>query len=187
MVILRATVKVLRSLPESAAEDDRSDTALGDWYVNRLVVDRRPLLLCVSSTSLLSILAPARDVRSLPQRFPGIVADRLRRFGIPLESIESELNAMHEVRVGRTQDRSDLGTMVDFAKAVPYYLPINGWDATTLRDAEDRLAKTPCRVVGRFKDVIFPEKTTPELLRGKWASSRKAPVLKLVQKPPRQA
>jgi len=28
-----------------------SDTALGDWYVNRLIVDRQPLLLLVSAAS----------------------------------------------------------------------------------------------------------------------------------------
>jgi hypothetical protein len=55
MVLLRATQKVLRLLPESAGGViDSSTTALGDWYVNRLIVDRQPLLLLVSSTSRLA-------------------------------------------------------------------------------------------------------------------------------------
>ena len=67
MVILRATQKVLKTLPESADDSDSSDTALGDWYVNRITLDRQPLLLLVSAKSLLSMLAPAKNVKSLPR------------------------------------------------------------------------------------------------------------------------
>ena len=82
MVVLRATRKVLRTLPSITANDTASDTALGDWYVNRVVVDRQPLLLLVSSLSLLAIIAPARKVRDLPKRLPRVVVDRLLRLGI---------------------------------------------------------------------------------------------------------
>jgi hypothetical protein len=170
MVVLRATQKILRTLPRSANDSDTSDTALGDWYVNRIIVDRQPLLLLVSSKSLLAILVPARDVRTLPDRFPGMVADRLRQLGVDLSLIGSEMDVMHAVRVGPTQDRSVLGTMVNFAKAVPYYLPVNGWSETTLRSVEDRLAETPCQASGRFEDVIFPERTALRLLEERWVS-----------------
>lgn len=169
MVILRATQKVLRSLPQSASDTDASDTALGDWYVNRIVVDRQPLLLLVSSKSRLAILAPAREMRSLPDRLPGMVANRLRQLDIEWTLIDAEMDAMHTVRVGRTQDRSITGQMVDFAKAIPYYLPENGWDAMTLRDAEERLGETPCGVHRRFEDVIFPRETATRLLSDTWS------------------
>jgi hypothetical protein len=61
MVTLRPTRKLRGALPISDVSKP-SDTALGDWYVNRLVVDRRPLLLLVSSSSLLPMLVPGRDV-----------------------------------------------------------------------------------------------------------------------------
>ena len=170
MVVLRATQKVLRTLPQSASDADVSDTALGDWYVNRIVVDRQPLLLLVSAKSRLAILAPARDVRSLPDRLPGIVANRLRRIDVDSNLIAAEIGAMHTTRVGRTQDRSVTGQMVDFAKAIPYYLPVNGWDAATLRQAEERLGETPCRVNRRFEEVIFPQQTTVRLLEEQWST-----------------
>lgn len=44
-VTLRRTQKLARALPLSSESPPPPDTALGDWYVNRLVVDRRPLLL----------------------------------------------------------------------------------------------------------------------------------------------
>jgi uncharacterized protein DUF6933 len=168
VVVLRATKKVLASLSAAWRGVVASDTALGDWYVNRLVVDRQPLLLVVSSRSLLSILVPARDVRALPSRLPVLVGTRLRRLGIARELIDAEVAAMDPVIVAVTQDRSVLGSMVDFAKAIPAYLPIEGWDMTTLPFIESRLAETPCRVSDRFDTAIFPDRATPELLAARW-------------------
>ncbi len=82
MIVLRATQKVLRLLPQSGHSGGASDTALGDWYVNRIVIARQPLVLLVSEKSLLSILTPARDVKGLPERLPEAVAARLRRLGL---------------------------------------------------------------------------------------------------------
>jgi hypothetical protein len=74
VVVLRATAKVLKSLDVTAMDQDESETALGDWYVNRVVVSRRPWLLLVSARSFLSIVVPARDVRGLPSRLAEMVA-----------------------------------------------------------------------------------------------------------------
>ena len=161
MVVLRATQKVLWSLPETAKAGDVSETALGDWYVNRVVVDRQPLLLFVSEKSLLAALAPARSVKGLAKWFPEVVFDRLKRMNVDLPLIGSELEAMDVVRVGRTQDRSVTGQMVDFAKTLPYLLPESGWGTAELRKAEDLLARTPCR----REKTIFPEDEGPRLLQ----------------------
>jgi hypothetical protein len=83
VVTLRATQKVLRLLPATTADPDAPDTALGDWYVNRITCDRQPLLLLVSATSLLPLLAPAREVRSLPERLAQLVAARPGRHCVP--------------------------------------------------------------------------------------------------------
>jgi hypothetical protein len=82
VVTLRATQKVLKRLPPVSADDALSDSALGDWYVNRLVVDRQPLLLLVSSRSLLAIIEQARNLRQLPERLPALVEQRLKRLGV---------------------------------------------------------------------------------------------------------
>lgn len=171
MVLLRATQKVLRTLPRSAGDDDTSDTALGDWYVNRIVIDRQPLLLFVSSKSLLAMLAPARDVKNLPNRFRDLVGDRLERLHVDRDVLRDEMSAMGTVRVGRTDDRSVTGQMVDFAKTIPYYLPVSEWDASTLRLIEDRLSETPCRSSRRFSEVIFPHRTAVQLLMERWSTS----------------
>lgn len=168
MVILRATRKVRQLTPTTLDPDAVSDTALGDWYVNRLVVDGQPLVLMVSALSLLSMLVRAREVRTLPERLPGLVEQRLSRMAVPTRWIRSEVEAMRPVVVAKTVDRSVLGTLVDFAKTIPYHLPEGGWDDDALLRVEDRLAATPCRVVRRWEDVIFPRRKAPELLEAKW-------------------
>lgn len=174
MVVLRATHKVMKLLPRTEADGDISDTALGDWYVNRIVVDRQPLLLFVSAKSRLAMLGPAREVKLLPIRFSDMVADFLGRFGMDQDLINAETAAMNTVRVGRTQDRSVLGQMVDFAKVIPYYLPIGDWNTLSLRQVEERLSEIPCRAGHAIHEVIFPKTTAMRLLREKWSSDDKS-------------
>jgi hypothetical protein len=168
MVVIRPTRKLRSALPVTETVST-SDTALGDWYVNRLVVDHQPLLLLVSSTSLLPMLARAKNVRELPKNIEDMVARRLGRMGIAKPFIDAERRVMTPVRVGATVDRSVLGIMVDFAKGIPYYLEAGGWDDRSLEVVEDRLAETPCHAGERSDRVVFPEKKAPELLITKWA------------------
>ncbi len=97
-----------------------------------------------------------------------MVADRLRRLGIAAVLCDAEVAAMDPVHVGPTQDRSVVGSLVDFAKTIPFHLPRNGWDETTLSFVEARLVQTPCRVGGNFEDTIFPDEMIPRLLEAKW-------------------
>jgi hypothetical protein len=168
MVILRRTGKLATALPVSARHGAHSDTALGDWYVNRLIVDRRPLLLFVTARGLLPTLLPARDVSSLPGRLSAVASARLRRLGIAQPIIDAEVAAMSPVAVDATNDRSVVGIMVDFVKSIPYFLERGAWDDSTLPFVEARLAKTPCHAGKRHEDVVFPDQRAPELLLARW-------------------
>ena len=172
MVILRPTQKLKALLATRQPAPGGSDTALGDWYVNRLVLDRKPLLILVSSTSLLPLLVPARDVQGLAGRLPALVGQRLYRLGIDAATIDAELHAMSLVTVAPTADRSVVGTMIDFASAVPYHLDPGALSEMTLPATEDWLAQTPCRASKREERVIFPDKKAPELLYAKWGRRR---------------
>jgi hypothetical protein len=168
VVVLRATKRVMQRLPPSAAvAPGRCDTALGDWYVNRFVVDRQPLRILVNSTSLLSILMPARDLRTLPERLPALVADRLQRLRIEFALVDVEIRAMAPVTVAPTVDRAVLGCLVDYVKTVPFHLDAGAWDLTALPFVEARLAETPCHL-GRA--MIWPARTAPELLAARWTA-----------------
>ncbi len=164
MVILRGTKKVLALLPRSGGVTGESTNALGDWYVNRLVVDRRPLLILVSERSRLAILEPARDVKDFPGRLPELVRRRLIALGAPQSQIEREVDAMRDIEVGPTASRSIIGQMVDFASAVPYFLPKDEWGDGDLRLIEQQLGETPCLCSGRFRDTIWPAREALKLL-----------------------
>lgn len=169
--MLRATQKVLKLLPEPFGGVAPTDAALGDWYVNRIVVDRQPLLLLVSSTSRLAIVTMARNVRALPNRLGTLVGERIRRLMVTPAAVALEVEATTDVNVGKTVDRSVTGQMVDFAKAIPYYLPESHWNEDDLKFVEDKLAETPCLASGPHKSVIFPREKAMQLLEAKWRAS----------------
>ncbi|MCP5426000.1 MAG: hypothetical protein H6970_13180 [Gammaproteobacteria bacterium] len=77
---------------------------------------------------------------------------------------------MSVVRVGRTRDRSITGQLVDFAKAIPYYLPIGtAVDDGRLRLAEDKLAHTPCLCGRAEAETIWPDRDSARLLAERWS------------------
>ena len=167
MVYLRATQKVLRHLPPVSSSERASDTALGDWYAKRIVVDKVPLLVLISSRSLLALVLRARGVRTLPARLPDLVGARLRRLGVPPHLVDSEVEAMSPVAVAKTSDRSVLGVLVDFGKLIPHILP-DVWNEGDFRWIESRLARTPCFAGRKFEEAIFPRDRAPELLLTQW-------------------
>ncbi len=168
MVVLRPTRVLQKLLPPSVPLETGSTPALGDWYVNRLVVDRRPLLLLVSSASLLPVVVPAHDARSLPARLALVVGQRLRRAGVAQDLIDAEVRAMTPVAITGTLDRSVLGIMVDFAKSLPYYIEPGNRTESELHQAEARLAETPCFAGKRGDRVVSPEAKAPTLLNERW-------------------
>lgn len=172
MVIIRATQKVRKYLPATFKDEYISDSALGDWFVNRTIVDRKPLLLFVSSKSLLPMVTPARNVSTITERFAELVSERLKRLGLAEDLIRSEIQIMDEVTVAPTNNRSVTGSMVDFAYHLPYYLPEGNWTDENFKLAEDRLAEIPCRVGHSAKEAIWPAALAKELILEKWGAKR---------------
>jgi len=171
VLVLRATQKLRKALPLSVAGEEMSESALGDWYVNRIVAGRQPLLLLVSSKSRLPMLALARKIKALPERLPEMIRDRISRLSVASSIVDAEVSASRPVLVGKTIDRSIIGQMVDFAKAVPYYAPETGWNDVVLRMVEDRLAQTPCLASRSFDQVVFPDEAAVRILRAAWPAS----------------
>ena len=108
------------------------------------------------------------EARALPDDLPSLIGSRLRRLGVGEELIGAELAAMTPVVVAPTVDRSVMGTVVDFAKNIPYCLEIGAWDDSTLPFVEARLAETPCHAARRFEEVVFPQVDAPKLLAQRW-------------------
>jgi hypothetical protein len=60
--------------------------------------------------------------------------------------------------------------MIDFAKAVPFYLPEGRlWGRDELRVAEGRLAYTPCRCSSR--STVWPDREVVRVLMERWTET----------------
>ena len=116
MVVLRCTQKLLARLKRAEVPADvASTTRLGDWYGNILQIGRRQHLLFISERSRLPVVIPIREAKRLEAVFPDAVCDVLAAAGISAEDIADERSRMSEISFGRTNNRSLLGTLNDFA------------------------------------------------------------------------
>lgn len=112
MITLRCTQKLLRQLRVSPAPDVSQPTnRLGDWYAHALNIGRVRLVLCVSERSLLPVILPAREYRTLVSRLLPEVEWILKQLGVSSESREAEVTAMEPMAIGRTRSRVVLGSM----------------------------------------------------------------------------
>jgi len=158
---IRCTQRLLARLSGSTPDVDapRSTTALGDWYANTITVGRLRLILCTSERTLLTVLIPAKDLRSLPDRLRDAVARMLIRLEVPPGEIAREKREMMWHQLGRTASRQILGSMNDFAFLAETYIRDDG-PAADLDDIAMLLNRAPCRPIeyqspDRFTQAIF--------------------------------
>jgi len=154
MLTLRCTQKLLeRGLAEDPVGTSPTST-LGDWYANVLV--RRPhhLVLCLSERTLLPVILPAKNLRTLPARLPEAICEILDQLGVARDAVEREREAMDVVRVGRTASRQMLGYLNDFMFRLE-----DAMDASSSQSLVEPalwLADTPCKSI----DFSSPARAT---------------------------
>ena len=148
MFTIRATQKLLKRLASKGVVERRPPTtALGDWYANLLRFGPMQLVLCTSEKSLLSVVVPARGVKSsLPEALREGVKAALVGLAVPSEAIDRELAEMSEVQLAGTLSRQVLGSMNDFAVAIEYRL--HAEPNTHPSEWALWLAETPCSPLG---------------------------------------
>src|SRR2546422_5991889 len=116
MVVLRCTQKLLVRLKQvGELPAVESTTRLGDWYGNILRIGHRQHLLFISERSRLSVVIPIREGKRLAAVFPDAVCEVLGHVGVAAADIADERSRMSEIAFGRTNNRSLLGTLNDFA------------------------------------------------------------------------
>ena len=143
MFTLRCTQKLLhRGLEKAASADVAATTLLGDWYANVLVRRPQHLVLCVSERTLLPVLLPAKDARSLPLRLAEALGSVLGHLGIEPDAVEKERAEMRVARVGRTANRSVLGSLNDFMFQLQVGLDIS--PERSLLEQALWIGETPC-------------------------------------------
>ena len=95
---------------------------LGDWYANAFSIGRTQLILCVSERTLLPVILPAREFRTLPQRLMPAVEWMLKGLGAPDSAVADEIALMEGMPFGRTRSRAVLGSMSEMIFEAQIYL-----------------------------------------------------------------
>jgi hypothetical protein len=98
----------------SACDGDQSTTALGDWFANALFW-RPQVALLVNTRTLLPVFMELAPAGTLLDRAPGAIEAVLRRHSVDDGFLAAERDAMSEVRIAPTNDRSTVGVMNEFA------------------------------------------------------------------------
>jgi hypothetical protein len=125
VIALRCTQKVLKRLGLSAPlpEPPAPTNALGHWYVNLLRFGHEQIVMATSERSLLTVVLPARELRS--RLAPGLAESAmalLLAIGVPPDRARREIDAMTPTVWARTASKSVLGSMNDFAFNLEGYL-----------------------------------------------------------------
>jgi hypothetical protein len=168
-LILRATSKLLAHLPTTAAAPPPASTgALGDWYATRIVVDRQPLVVAISQHGYLPIVIRGGEVGTLLDRFPDIVARRLRPFRVDARHIAMEVDAMESIHVAPTVDRAVNGVLTTVAREMPLHRTRGIWNDRTLSQVEAQCSQMPWHASRRSDAVVVPAERVLQLMIQHW-------------------
>jgi hypothetical protein len=142
MVVLRCTQQLLHRLKRYGGEPPMtSTTRLGDWYGNVIRMGNRHVVLFISERTRLPVLIPLRQANKVATVLPGAVSEMLAWIRVPENLIAEERLHMSDIAFGRTNSRSLLGTMNDFAFGVRVHFMTHRNDS--LEEIARALAETP--------------------------------------------
>ena len=135
MISLRCTQKLLARLEQPGRKDLPEPTSvLGDWYANLVRSRPEQLVFCMNERSLLLVIIPAKESKTLVHRFRDNVLHLLEAIGVPHQNIEAEARSMSEIKVGVTANRRIVGCLNE---AIFHYSALRGRERfVTLAEAE---------------------------------------------------
>lgn len=146
MFTLRCTQKLLERVGTVPNLNPApADNVLGDWYANLIRVGRTQVVLAVSERTLLPVVVPAKEGRTLVARIGDALEPLLLSIGIPVEDALAERSAMMASSIGKTESRRVLGSLNDLA----FQLQVGLTDRPelTLHEQALWLSRTPLKLI----------------------------------------
>jgi hypothetical protein len=137
VLVVRATKKLrdrVKGLP--VREGDASTTSLGDWFATALFW-RPHVALLVNHRTLVPVFLELAPAATLLDRVPESIEAILRAHGVDDAFVVAEGDAMQDVRIGPTNDRSVVGVMNEVALHAKFHWQdgIRDFRALSLRTA----------------------------------------------------
>jgi hypothetical protein len=125
-----------------------------------LGIARQRFVLLISEHSRLPVLMAGRDLKHLAENFPNDLAAVLWGHGLSAAVIQREIEATREAAIAKTNSRSHLDTLNDFANLLRWQL--QGQADPDLTQAALELAHTP--MAASTRQAFFPDQLTRKLL-----------------------
>ena len=174
MITLRCTNKLRKYLGISPLHSPAEPMAkLGDWYANLIPTAGGDLILCASEKSLLTVAIPARESDNLAGLFQIRVANLLGMIGISYTAIVAEISHYDQIQIGKTANKSLLGSMNNFAQMYQYKAEeFTDGGFLSLSNAELDMSEVPCKSL----KFASPDMVARELLdeTGRYAGNLRA-------------
>jgi hypothetical protein len=152
VLIVRATKKLRDRIgPPDLGNEERSTTALGEWYATRFAW-RPDVLFLVNESTLLPVLLPLAPTATALSRAADRIAATMARHGASDALVAAELDQMRTRRIGTTANRSVVGIMTEFS------FPADTHRARTQPDLDElaaQLATTPCSPLYRSHTTLY--------------------------------
>ena len=132
MLQLRCTGKVQKELGIKAndlAEVRESDSILGNWYVNVILIDRRKTLLFMNEDTLLSFVLfglKKSNSHNIPEIFLKGLDQLLTLEGFDIGDIDRVLRGYESYEFTKTVDKKVIGNMVDLADLYKHFILAGG-------------------------------------------------------------
>lgn len=155
MVVLRCTLKLLKELrvkDNDLVQESGDPSLLGDWYANILSIERRKCVLFTNAETLFTFVAVGLRRQAFDQIgdvFRNRLEESLREEGIPADRVDKVLMEHENLPLGKTESRSVLGSMNDFANCLKRYITSeSGLMHGDLPSIQRRLNDMPMGAIG---------------------------------------
>lgn len=141
---LRCTAKLLKLLSETRIPEP-APTPFPEWYANLLWIERRKCLLFTQENTLFSFLVPnvkKADLSPIGPFFLQHLVSELANEGLPSD-IFGPVDPT-QIKLGKTRNRSVLGSMNDFALHCWHWAATaGGLDSLDVAGLNHQLRRTP--------------------------------------------
>lgn len=152
------------------SENEDAESPLSGWHANLILVQRRQCALFVHNTTRFPVFVPAlkkADFADLDYLFIDGFMNTLLKTGANEEIMERASDALAPLRVGKSTDRSVMGTLNTMAQSVGFLFEYENVPVSEITGYRVGawLAETPCHAKG-VKDCIWPVDAMHELVNG---------------------
>ena len=143
MMTLNCTQKLAKRLPFPMVDNPQSSTnKLDAWCANSFNIGRFPLIILTNERTLLSVVIPFKEIRSIHSRFLASLEVLFHSIALSSTQIHDELEEMKVVQITENTNRRTLGSMNDFVFHVQTALDRNR--NATLEQISFDLSGIPC-------------------------------------------